>query len=161
MLIADDILVHPLFYLSSYIRRNRDEYTELLLAVNEEGAWNAWLEFFLQGIREQADEAFSRAKLLLQLRTEYRRRYSDAAPSVRALLEALFVEPIVTVSRAADLIEMSYPAANNAVDRLEADGVIEERTGQERYREFQATEILDVLNRSSDEIPDPGALIAE
>ncbi len=161
MLIADDILVHPLFYLSSYIRRNRDEYTELLLAVNEEGAWNAWLEFFLNGIREQADEAFSRAKLLLQLRSEYRRRYSDAAPSVRALLEALFVEPIVTVSRAADLIEMSYPAANNAVDRLEADGVIEERTGQERYREFQATEILDVLNRSSDEIPDPGALIAE
>ncbi|QGA82382.1 Fic family protein [Halomicrobium sp. LC1Hm] len=161
MLIADDILVHPLFYLSSYIRRNRDEYTDLLLAVNEEGEWNAWLEFFLTGIREQADEAFSRAKLLLRLRERYRQQYSDAAPSVQALIEALFIEPIFTVSRAAELIDMSYQAANDAVDRLEADGVVEEFTGQERYREFQAIDVLDVLNRSSDEIPSPGELMAE
>lgn len=161
MLIADDILVHPLFYLSSYIRRNRDEYTDLLLAVNEEGEWNAWLEFFLTGIREQADEAFSRAKLLLQLREGYRQQYSDAAPSAQALIEALFIEPIFTVSRAAELIDMSYQAANKAVDRLEEDGVVEELTGQERYREFQASDVLDVLNRSSDDISSPGELMAE
>lgn len=161
MLIASDILAHPLFYLSSYIRRNREAYTDCLLAVNEEGEWNAWLEFFLMGIREQADEAFSRAKLLLQLREDYRDRYSDGPPSVRALVEAFFVEPIFTVSRAADLIEMSYPAANNAIDRLESDGVLEELTGQDRYREFQASEILDVLNRSRDEIPSPGELMVE
>lgn len=161
MLIASDILVHPLFYISSYIRRNRDKYTDLLLSVNEEGDWNAWLEFFLTGMHEQADEAFSRAKLLLQLRADYRSRYSDASPSVRELIEALFIEPIFTVSRAAELIEMSYPAANNAVNQLEADGILEERTGQERYREFQAMGILDVLNRDSEEIPSPGELIAE
>lgn len=161
LLIASDILVHPLFYLSSYIRRNREEYTDLLLAVNEEGAWNAWLEFFLDGIREQADEAFSRAKLLLQLRTEYRKRYSNASPSVRELADAVFVEPIFTVSRAAELIDMSYPATNKAVDRLENDGLLDEQTGQERYREFQATEVLDVLNRDVEEIPNPGELIAK
>ncbi|WP_026190375.1 Fic family protein [Halomicrobium katesii] len=161
MLIADDILVHPLFYLSSYIRRNRDEYTDRLLAVNEAGEWNAWLEFFLTGIREQADEAFGRAKLLLQLREGYRQEYSDAAPSVKALIEALFTEPILTVSRAAELIDMSYQAANKAVDRLEADGVVEELTGQERYREFRANEVLGVLNRGQAEIPAPGELMAE
>jgi Fic family protein len=161
LLIASDILVHPLFYLSSYIRRNRDEYTNLLLNVNEEGDWNAWLEFFLVGIREQADEAFSRAKLLLQLRADYRERYDDAPPSVRELAEAVFLEPIFTVSRAAELIDMSYPAANKAVDRLEADGLLRERTGQQRYREFQAMDVLDVLNRDIEETPAPGELIAE
>ena len=158
---ASDILVHPLFYLSSYIRRNRTEYTDLLLSVNEEGNWNDWLKFFLTGIQEQADEAFGRAKLLLQLRADYRVRYNDASPSVRKLIEALFVEPIFTVSRAAELIEMSYPAANKAVTRLEEDGVVAEQTGQERYREFQAMDILDVLNRERSEIPSPGELIAE
>jgi len=161
LLIASDILVHPLFYLSSYIRRNRDEYTNLLLNVNEEGDWNAWLEFFLAGIREQADEAFSRAKLLLQLRANYRERYDDAPPSVRELAEAVFLEPIFTVSRATELIDMSYPAANKAVDRLEADGLLRERTGQQRYREFQAMDVLDVLNRDIEETPAPGELIAE
>lgn len=161
MLIVSDILVHPLFYLSSYIRRNRDRYTDLLLSVNEEGAWNEWLEFFLVGIREQADEAFGRAKLLLRLRDSYREQYADAAPSVQALVEALFVEPVLTVSRAAELIGMTYPAANNAVSRLAEDGVLQEHTGKERYREFQASEVLDVLNRDAEEIPSPGQLMAE
>lgn len=161
LLIASDILSRPLFYLSSYIRRNRDEYTDLLLAVNEEGDWNAWLEFFLEGISAQADEAFGRAKLLLALRTDYRERYGDTSPSVQALADATFVEPIFTVSEAADLIDMSYPAANSAVDQLEADGLLEERTGQERYREFQATEVLDILNRDRTEIPDPGDILSE
>lgn len=160
MLIACDILVHPLFYLSSYIRRHRDEYTDRLLAVSEEGEWNAWLEFFLTGIKEQADEAFSRAKLLLQLRDEYRNRYRDASPSVRKLAEVIFTEPVFTVSRAADLIDMTYPTANNAIDRLVADDVLRETTGQQQYREFQADEVLDVLNRPIEDVPSPGEVIS-
>lgn len=160
MLIASDILVYPLFYLSSYIRRNRDEYTDLLLSVSEEGEWNAWLEFFLRGIEEQANEAFSRAKLLLQLREDYRREYQDAPPSVRELVESVFIEPIFTVSKASELIDMSYPAANNAVHRLVDDGVLRETTGQEQYREFQADEVLDILNRSVQDIPSSGEIIS-
>lgn len=55
---------------------------------------------------------------------------------------------------------MSYPAANSAVDRLETEGVLRETTGQQRYREFQADEVLDVLNRPTEEIPSPEKLIA-
>lgn len=161
MLLASDILMYPLFYLSSYIRRNRDEYTDLLLAVSEENEWEEWLLFFLQGIREQADEAFSRAKLILDLREEYEQRYRDARPSVTELIEMIFEEPVFTVSRAAELIDRSYPATNSAIDRLESDGIIRETTGKERYREFQAEGVLDVLNRSTDEIPSPGELISE
>lgn len=161
MLIASDILVYPLFYLSSYIRRNRDEYTDLLLAVSEENQWEEWLLFFLKGIRQQADEAFSRAKLLLDLREQYKRQYHDGRPSVRELIEAIFREPVFTVSRASELIDRSYPATNSAIDILEADGIIRERTGKERYREFQAEEVLDILNKSVDEIPSPGQIISE
>lgn len=160
MLISSDILVHPLFYLSSYIRRNRDRYTDLLLAVSEEGKWNAWLKFFLTGIKEQADEAFSRAKLLLQLRNDYADQYQDDPTSVRRLAEELFTEPVFTVSRASELIEMTYQTANNAINRLVEDGVLRETTGQQQYREFQAAEVLDVLNRPSEEIPTPGELIS-
>jgi Fic family protein len=156
---ASDILLHPLFYLSSYIRRNRDGYTNRLLAVSEEGEWNEWLLFFLTGIKEQADEAFSRAKLLLHLREQYREKYADARPSVKALLEKIFTAPVFTVNRASEMIDMSYPAANQAIAILEDDGVLRERTQKERYREFQADEVLDALNKDVDEIPSPEALI--
>lgn len=159
LLMASDILLHPLFYLSSYIRRNRDEYTTLLLAVNEEGQWNEWLEFFLQGIKEQADEAFSRAKLLLHLRERYHEEYDDARPSVQAILDEIFTEPVFTISRAAEMVDMSYPAARNAIQELEEDGVLRERTGKERYQEFQADEVLDALNKSVEDIPAPEELI--
>lgn len=161
LLMAADILLHPLFYLSSYIRRNRDEYTEKLLAVSEEGEWNEWLLFFLRGIKAQADEAFSRAKLLLHLREQYREEYADARPSVKALLEEIFTEPVFTVNRASEMIEMSYPAANQAISILEEDGVLRERTQKERYREFQADEVLDALNKDVEDIPSPEALIED
>lgn len=161
LLMASDILLHPLFYLSSYIRRNRDEYTDRLLAVSEEGEWNEWLLFFLTGIKEQANEAFSRAKLLLHLHKQYQETYADARPSVKALLEEIFTEPVFTVNRAAEMIDMSYPAANQAISILEDDGVLRERTQKERYREFQADGVLDALNKDADEIPSPEALIED
>ncbi|WP_273836766.1 Fic family protein [Halococcus sp. PRR34] len=155
LLMAEDVLLHPLFYLSSYIRRNRDEYTELLLRVNEEGVWSEWLEFFLNGLKIQADEAFIRAKLLLRLRNRYKEKYEDAALSVQRLVEVIFTEPVFSINRAAELIDMTPPAANSAVGTLEEDGLLWERTGKERYQEFQADEVLDVLNRDIDDIPSP------
>jgi Fic family protein len=161
LLMAEDVLLHPLFYLSSYIRRNRDEYIELLLEVNEEGAWNEWLEFFLDGLKMQANEAFVRAKLLLDLRNEYESRFADVSPSTRELTQAIFTEPIFTINRAAELIDRSYPAANNAIRTLETEGILVERTGQDRYQEFQAIEVLDALNKDIEEIPSPESLIED
>lgn len=161
LLMASDILLHPLFYLSSYIRRNRDEYTRRLLAVNEEGEWNEWLEFFLQGIKEQADEAFSRAKLLLHLRERYQRDYADSRPSIKALIRKIFTEPVLTINRAAEMIDMTYPAARKAIETLEEDGILREKTGKKRYQEFQADEVLDALNKDVEEIPSPEALIED
>jgi Fic family protein len=161
LLMASDILLHPLFYLSSYIRRNRDEYTDCLLAVSEEAEWNEWLLFFLQGTKQQADEAFSRAKLLLHLREEYQKMYADARPSVQRLLKEIFTEPVFTVNRASEMIDMSYPTANKAISVLVDDGILRERTGKERYQEFQADEVLDALNKDADEIPSPEAFMEE
>jgi Fic family protein len=161
LLMAEDVLLHPLFYLSSYIRRNRDEYTELLLRVNEEGAWNEWLEFFLSGLKTQADEAFVRAKLLLRLRSRYDKKYEDAPPSVQKLTKAMFTEPVFTINRAAELIDMTYQAANSAVRTLEEDGLLRERTGKKRYQEFQADEVLDALNKDVEDIPSPESFMEQ
>lgn len=161
LLIVDDVLVYPFFYLSSYLRRHKDRYADLLLAVSEVNRWDDWILFFLEGMREQADEAFSRAKLLFRLRDRYRSRYDAARPTVRETIEVLFEEPVFTVPRLAELIDRSVAATNTAVGRLEEDGTIRETTGQERYREFQADAILEVLNKSNDELPTPSELVTE
>ncbi|MFB6130939.1 MAG: Fic family protein [Salinigranum sp.] len=152
MMCDDDLLPEPYLYPSSYFNRNRDEYTDRLLAVSRDNAWNEWLVFFLEGISQQAQEAFSRASELLDLRDEYRDRYQDEANSVSHLSMEIFTKPYITVNEAKDLLDMSYGAANNAVRKLEEDEVLEEITGHSRNRIFRAKEVFEVIQKPVDEL---------
>lgn len=129
------------------------------MSLCERGEWKEWLLFFLRGIREQSAEAFVRAKLLLQLRREYEERYVDAPKSVRRLLDALFGEPYFSVGEAAELIDMTYQGANNAVKTLEGDGVLREITGKQQYRVFRAAEVMDIVERPATDLPEPNDLL--
>lgn len=161
MLLCSDLLVNPVLYPSSYFNRRRGEYTDHLLAVSEQGEWEEWLLFFLEGMHQQATEAFVRAKLLIQKRREYEETYESAPNSVRTLAVTMFSEPYFTVSEAADMIEMTYQSANNAVDRLVADGAVVEITGQAQNRVFKATEIMDIVERPPSELPGPSDVIGD
>ncbi len=58
------------------------------------------------------------------------------------------------------MLAVTNPIANSAARTLESEGVLIETTGQERYQEFDAVEVLEVLNRSPDELPAPSELMA-
>lgn len=51
------VLREPLLYLSLYFKQQREEYYGLLDRVRTTGGWEAWLSFFLDGVRETADGA--------------------------------------------------------------------------------------------------------
>jgi len=159
MLLVSGKLHYPMLYLSSYIERHRTDYADRLLSVSEEGDWDQWLLFFLRGIREQATEAFVRAKLLLERRHGYESRYADEPKSVRQLALALFEDPYFTINEASERIGVSYETVNTRVDRLEADGVVTEITGNARNRVFRAEEIMDIVERPASDLPDPTDLI--
>lgn len=159
MLVADGLLHYPLLYLSSYIEQHRTEYADRLLAVSEEGEWEEWFLFFLRGIREQAEEAFVRAKLLIDTRRKYATCYADAPNSVQNLAHKLFEDPYFTVSEASDRIDVVYQTANNAVKRLEKDGVVTEITGNEQNRVFRAEEVMDIVERPTKNLPDAESLV--
>ncbi|MFC4247894.1 Fic family protein [Natribaculum luteum] len=159
LLIASRSLHYPMLYLSSYIERHRTEYADRLLAVSEEGAWDAWFQFFLRGIRQQAEEAFVRARLLIDTRKQYEARYAADRPSVRRLALALFETPYFTVKEISERIDVTYPTANTAVEQLKADGVVTEITGNERNRVFRAEEIMDIVKQEDRKLPDASDLV--
>ena len=57
-------LREPLLYLSLYFKQNRAAYYELLDRVRREGDWEAWLEFFFEGVWQVATEAVVAAERL-------------------------------------------------------------------------------------------------
>lgn len=153
LLMSDrDILPEPYLYPSSYFNRYRDEYIDHLLAVSQHGEWEPWLQFFVHGIEDMADEAYRRGSELLDLRDTYQETYQGGASSVFKLTMMLFSEPIITVSQASDRIGSTYQTTNRAVDQLVSDGVLNEITGNKRNREFMAEEILEIVKKPSSQL---------
>ena len=51
-LVEQGLLAHPVLFLSRYILAHRTEYCAALLAVTRENAWERWLLYMLEGVRE-------------------------------------------------------------------------------------------------------------
>jgi hypothetical protein len=66
-LCAHGVLHQPLLYLSLFFKTHRQDYYRLLQEVRERGAWEAWLEFFLEGVAETANQAFDAAGRIVAL----------------------------------------------------------------------------------------------
>jgi len=52
-----------------------------------------------------------------------------------------------------------YQTANNAVETLESDDVVEEITGNDQNRVFRAAEIMDIVERPANQLPESDELV--
>ncbi len=97
--------------------------------------------FFLKGVSEVSIEAAETARRILALRESHRSAIADnlgrAAGNGHRVLQHLYQRPMVSVNDVRDLIETTYPAANQLVDRMVQCGILMEITGQSRNRLFQ------------------------
>ena len=153
LLQREGLLPEPYLYLSSYFNAHRTSYVDHLLAVSQRHEWEAWLRFFLQGVRTQANEAHRRANLLVDLREEYQERYqSERSENILELGMRLFENPYLDVNAAVDWLGVRYSTANRLVGQLEEDGVLVELTGQDRNRFYRASEVFEIINRPIEQI---------
>jgi Fic family protein len=135
-------------YLAPYIAANKTAYIEALKAAQQRLDWAAMVGFLSDAVVGAADELFATRQALEALAGQWRARraFRRNSSSLRAL--ALLPQyPVITISRLARLLEVTYPAAATAVGQLEEIGVLQERTGYSRNRIFAAPEALSVLNR--------------
>ncbi len=137
-----------MLYLSDYIETHRNDYYGALLRVRTHGDWNGWLHYFLDGIAQTARKAVAQASSLMELREKYRATLWDK-PKVLLLLDALFVNPYLTVAKAEQILAVSNPTARQAVELLKKRGVLEETTGRSWGRFYLARPILDVLENKT------------
>ncbi len=143
------ILHKPTLYLSHFFARNRQRYYDLLQTVRDTGDWEGWLRFFLQGIAEVAGEAADTVRRIQALREDDRAAVSNAFGRAAAnglrVLERLYGEPYVNVSRVQELTGTSYAGANQMVSRMVECGILEEITGQARNRVFAYQRYMDLF----------------
>ncbi len=85
------LLLEPMFYISAFFERNRDEYYERLLAVSRDGNWTQWTAFFLKSVIEQANENQNKAQSIRLLHDETSRRIAEISHSQYAVQATEFL----------------------------------------------------------------------
>ena len=139
---------HQPLYLAGYCEHNRPDYYVALKHAQQRLEWRPILEFMFRAIDESSKEALATRNALRRLPGIWRARhtYRKGAAATRAL-EILAGYPIITIDRLAQLLDISFNAANNGIGQLIERRVLTERTGRKRNRVFAATDILRIVNR--------------
>jgi Fic family protein len=155
MLCEKGVLRDPILYLSLYFKTNRSAYYDLLDRVRTRGDWEAWLDFFLIGIRDTADQAASAARRIVALFADHQKqieRLGRPAASVLRVFQHMQRNPIVSIPAAARKIGISAPTVSKSLDHMQRLGILREITGRERHRLYVYEDYLAILNEETEPI---------
>ena len=153
LLCTHGILKEPILYLSLYFKSHRQQYYDLLQRVRDQGDWETWLEFFLDGITETSLQAADAAREILRLFEADRHRIEELGrPAASALRvhQMLQQKPLIGINEAAEKLKMSQPTVAKSIQHLEELGIVRETTGRQRGRRFVYSEYLNILNRGTE-----------
>jgi Fic family protein len=142
------LLKSPMLYLSLALKRRQQEYYTRLGGVRTAGDWEGWTAFYLECVREAADDGVRAAEQLFALLGKDRARLTSAdgvtMPAVR-LLDLLPSNPVVTLPLAIELLGVSKPTAIKAIESLVRTGILRETSGKRRDRVYAYQKYIDVL----------------
>src|ERR1051325_9078577 len=148
LLCEQNAMSQPLLYMSPFFEKTYDEYVDALLNVSKKNKWAEWVEFFLRGVENSANEAMDKAKRLQDLQRQYHDRVQRARSSVLLgrIIDNLFEHPALSVPYVAQILSISYNAAKNNVERLIEHDIISEAEFYHFPKAFVAKAIIEIMN---------------
>lgn len=154
LLCADKLLQEPVLYLSLYFKKHRKTYYELLGRVRDDAkGWEAWTEFFLDGVVETAQEAARSAKQIAELFEADQAKIKTlkrAAPGALKAFEYLQRRAITTIPNLAKSLETSQPTATAALENLMKLGIVKEVSGRKRDKLYAYDAYLNILKADTE-----------
>ncbi|SEK37931.1 Fic family protein [Pseudoxanthomonas sp. GM95] len=146
MLVASGL---PPLYLSGALLRAKPAYYAALAAVQLRGEWDQWIRLLTRAVVESCDESISISHDLIALAARWEEQLSGfrSDSAVRKLPRLLIGHPILSVRSAKELLHVSQPAANAALNHLVDHGMVQV-VGVGKYnRLFRASAVVERLDR--------------
>lgn len=144
-------LSSPMFYLSAYLEKHRDEYYERLRSISQQGDWSAWCAFFLRAVTAQAKQNGATLREIMDLYevTKLQVRDITRSPHSAQLVDALFDRPIFTAADIARRAAVPKPTVHKLIKSLLDEGMLDtvrEAAGR-RPAILTFAELLNTLER--------------
>ncbi len=148
------VLHQPLLYLSLYFKQQRNTYYDLLNHVRRTGDWEAWLAFFLEGVKLTAEGAVSTAQRLSKMFQDDHDRIEASGGrrtgSALRVHDALKAQPILSLPVVCRATRLSFQTAASAMELLTQHGIAREITGKRRDRLFVYEQYLSILKEGTE-----------
>jgi Fic family protein len=147
------LLPSPLLYLSLAFKHNQQEYYRRLSAVRTDGDWEGWVAFFLECVKEAADDGVTTTHSLFALLNKDRQRLlfvpGATVPAIR-LFDALPGQPVITLAGVMKTLKTTKPTASKAISTLLDAKILKETTGKQRDRVYAYQRYLRLLTGDAD-----------
>lgn len=142
-----NLLPAPFLYLSAFLDATRAQYYGGLRGVSEQGDWSGWLQYFLNGVARQAEDALSRAERANGFLETWRAKLAgDSHANVALqLVNLLGANPFLTPRSAQKRLRVAYNTIMRAIGQLQKLGVIKEVSGAKRDRVYCAKKLLQIF----------------
>jgi Fic family protein len=152
-LCSKGVITEPLLYPSLYMKTHRNRYYELLQRIRTEGAWEEWLQFFLEGIGSAAQDAADTAERTLRLFVQDKEKIQKlgrAAASALRLHEFLQTSPYIRIGTAAKGLHLTVPTITKSLNHLSRLGIVKEISGKHRDRLFAYPRYVSIVSEGTE-----------
>ena len=146
LLCEQGLLKKPVLYLSYYFKYHRQAYYDHLQAIRQQGDWEGWLVFFLDGLAQVSVQAAETARKITELqemqRLKIMENFGRVVGNGLKVFDYLFQHPLVSVEQVKTVTKTSFPAANELIKKFVESEILSEITGNKRHRRYQYTAYL-------------------
>jgi Fic family protein len=120
------VIQRPVFYVSAYFERRREQYYDRLLGVSRDDDWTGWCHFFLEGLRAQAEDNQAKASGILKLYGELKLRIPEITRSQYAMraVDWIFANPVFNSTAFVNSSNVPEPTARRFLSLLQAETVL-------------------------------------
>jgi Fic family protein len=146
----EQVLEKPVLFLSSYFHRHQKSYYSKLSGYHD-GRVEDWVDFFLDGVGDIAEEAIGTVAAITELRDQDLVKIQTlgkrASESAAAVLPRLYGQPVVNVTTVMDWTGFTRAGAQNVIDRFIGLGILEPRHQDRDYgQSYIYREYTDIFN---------------
>lgn len=134
----------PILYVSPVVEGRKDEYVDRMLAVSQNGEWNQWINFFLEVVEQSCAATNTTINKLLNLNESFRKQLVEinGSAKLQSLVDALFDKPVITIPKAAEMMQTSYPTAASGIQKLVQLGILEELDYTQHPKEYMCVQVV-------------------
>ena len=136
-LVSKGLLSKPSLYLSDFFEKNKSSYYDALTYVRTQNDLAHWIKFFLNAVNQTAQKGVNTFQEILKLRNEINQKLiglGRKTQNAHKLINRLYSNPIITIREVCDLLNLSKTAAIKMVNDFERLNLLNEMTGNQRYR---------------------------